>query len=130
MNHDFLNSANDILKNLDISLHSKIENSFVDNLLHELQSYLTKLQSASLLNTLPEHTILIFAKYDANFAVCFDYNEKKIYYVPQENIEGNKPEPGEPLKTYSSGKFYVDYTGIPVEEDKIEDYLHECEIAK
>lgn len=130
MNHDFLNSANDILKNLDISLHSKIENSFVDNFLHELQSYFTKLQSASLLSNLPKHTILTFAKYDGNFAVCFDYNKKKIYYVPQENIEGSKPEPGEVLKVYSPGKFYVDYTGIPAEKDKIEDYLHECDIAK
>lgn len=130
MNHDFFYSANAMLRNLDMSLHNKIENSSVDNFLHVLQDYLTKLQSSSLLGNLPEHAILTFAKYDGNFAVCFDYSQKKIYYVPQENIEGNKPEPGEVLKIYSSGKFYVDYTGIPAEESKIEDYLHECDIAK
>ena len=48
---------------------------------------------------------------------------KKILYGP-------KPEPGEALKWYSPGKFYVDYTAILAEQDKIEGYLSECTIAK
>ena len=48
---------------------------------------------------------------------------KKILYGP-------KPEPGEALKWYSPGKFYVDYTAILAEENKIEGYLSECTIAK
>ena len=48
----------------------------------------------------------------------------------KDNIVGSKPEPGEALKWYSPGKFYVDYTGIPAEEHKIDGYLSECTIAK
>lgn len=73
---------------------------------------------------------MTFAKYDGNFAQCFDYTNKKIYYLPKDNIVDSKPEPGEALKWYSPGKFYVDYTGILAEEHKIDDYLSECTIAK
>ena len=89
------------LSNLDKSVHSKIENSIVDNFLHDLQNALTKMNSSKLLEKLPWHTILTFAKYENNYAVCFDYNEKDIYYVPKENIVGNQPEIGEALKIYS-----------------------------
>jgi hypothetical protein len=130
MSHDFLDLVNDALTTLDHSIHNKIEGSFIDNFIHELQGHLDKLQSASLITSLPSTTILAFAKYDGNFAECFDYDERKIYYIPKDNIVGSKPEPGEALKWYSPGKFYVDYTGIPAEENKIDDYLSECTIAK
>lgn len=130
MPNDFLDLVNDSLTKLDNSIHNKIEGSFIDNFIHELQNHLDKLQSASLTGNLPSTTILAFAKYDGNFAQCFDYHDKKIYYLPKENIIGSKPEPGEVLKWYSPGKFYVDYTGIPAEEHKIDGYLSECTIAK
>lgn len=105
-------------------------NEIIKNFISELQNYIDKLQSAKLIPFLPKNTILTFAKYDDNFAVCFDYKERKIYYVPKKNIVGALPKVGEPLKFYSDDKFYVDYTGIVAEEDKIEDYLKECVIAK
>ena len=43
---------------------------------------------------------------------------------------GTLPEPGEALKINSPGKLYVDYTGIPVKENLINDILSECKIAK
>ncbi len=130
MTHDFFNTVNNALQGLDNSIHNKINDSFVDNLIHELQSYLTKLQSSTLLSTLRPYSLLTFAKNDGNFAVCFDYKEKKIYYVPESKIIGNKPEPGEALKINPNGTFHVDYTAILAEENKIDDYLQECTIAK
>ena len=130
MPDNLLSFANDSLTKLDHSIHNKIEGSIIDNFIHELQNHLTKLQSSSLLSSMSQDTILTFAKYDGNFAVCFDYNDKKIYYMPQKNIVGSKPEPGEVLKWHSPGKFYVDYTGIPAEENKIDSYLQECSIVK
>lgn len=130
MPDNLLSFANDSLTTLDHFIHDEIEGSFIDNFIHELQSHLSKIQSSSLLDSMSQHTILTFAKYDGDFAVCFDYNDKKIYYMPRENIVGSKPKPGEVLKWHSPSKFYVDYTGIPVEEKKIDDYLQECSIAK
>lgn len=130
MSNDFLNFVNDSLTNLDHSIHNKIEGSLVDNFIHELQNYLTKLQSASLLPSLNRYTILTCAEIDKNFATCFDYNEKKIYYVPIKNIEGNLPIPGDALKKYNNGNFYVDYTAIFTEPDMLKSSFAECEIAK
>lgn len=130
MPNDFLDLVGTSLTKLDNSIHNQIQGSYIDNFIHELKDHLAKLHSSSLLNSMPQHTILTFAKYDGNFAVCFDYNDKKIYYMPQENIVGSKPEPGEALKWYSPGKFYVDHTAILAEQDKIDSYLHECTIAK
>ncbi len=127
---NFLDSVNNSLTKLDNSIHSKIEGSLVDTFIHELQDYLDKIHSTSLLNTLPSNTILTFAKYDNNFAVCFDYNSKNIYYLPQKNIIGAKPIPGDALKVYSPGNFYVDYTAIFTEEDILQKSFQECSIAK
>lgn len=88
------------------------------------------MQSSTLLSSLRPYSLLTFAKNDGNFAVCFDYNNKKIYYVPGQKIIGNKPEPGEALKVNPNGTFNVDYTAILAEEDKIDTYLQECTIAK
>ena len=92
------------LSNLDKSIHSNIENSLIDNFLHELQDALTKMNSIKLIEKLPWHTTLTFAKYENNYAMCFDYNKGNIYYLPKENIVGNMPETGEALKFHSPRK--------------------------
>lgn len=130
MSINFLDFANDSLNILDKTIHNKIQGSLVDNFIHELQDYLTKLQSAALLPSLNRYTILTCAEIDKNFATCFDYNEKKIYYVPIKNIEGNLPIPGDALKKYNNGNFYVDYTAIFTEPDMLKSSFAKCEIAK
>lgn len=115
---------------LNISEIMNKPNTVIKEFINELQDYLDKIHSSKLLSTLPQHTILTFAKFDKSFAMCFDYNEKKIYYVPKEKIVGNLPKPGEALKFYSEDKFYVDTTAILAEENKINTYLKECNIAK
>lgn len=117
-------------KNLNTSEIINKSCSVINEFINELQDCFDKIHSSKLLSTLPQHTILTFAKFDNNFAVCFDYNEKKIYYVPKEQIVGNLPNPGEALKFYSEDKLYVDITAILAEENKIDDYLKECSIAK
>ena len=77
MTHDFFFFLNNALQGLDNSIHDKINGSIVDDFIHELQDYLTKLQSSTLLSSLRPYTLLTFAKNDGNFAVCFNYNEKK-----------------------------------------------------
>lgn len=123
MNFNFFNNILNNTTNLDNT------NSFISNFIDELKNNLAKKQSFEIAKNLPLHAILNFAKYDGNFALCFDFSNKKLYYIPKENIIGTKPEPGEVLKINSPGKFYVDYTGIPAKESKIENYLKECTIA-
>ena len=130
MTRDFFSTINNSLQGLDKSIHDQISGSIVDDFIHELQDYFTKLQSASSLSTLRPYSLLTFAKNDGNFAVCFDYKDKKIYYVPKQKIIGNKPEPGEALKVFPDGTFCVDYTAILAEESKLDEYLQECTIAK
>ncbi len=127
---NFLNLSKDSIKKIDKNIQNKKGEKVIDKFIHELQEYLIKLQSSTLVQNLPKDIILAFAKYDGNFAQCFDYNNKKIYYISKDNIVGPKPEVGETLKWYSPGKYYVDYTGIPAQESKIDDYLQECTIAK
>ena len=105
-------------------------NMVIKDFINELQTYLDKVHSNKLIFSLPKTTILTFAKFDENFAVCFDYKDKKIYYLSKDNIFGNLPKPGEALKFYSDDKLYVDYTAILAYENKIDDYLKECTIAK
>lgn len=105
------------------------KNSFVQNFINELKENLNKKQSFECAKNLPWHTTLNFAKFENNLAICFDSINKKIYYIPKENILGTKPEPGEVLKINSPGKFYVDYTGIPIKEFLIDETLNKCEIA-
>lgn len=114
---------------LNKSINTQKENSFINNFLAEIKENLAKKQSYEIAKTLPWNTILNFAKYDGNFAVCFDYNNKKTYYIPKNGILGTMPTPGEVLKINSPGRFYVDYTGIPAKESNIENYLKECKIA-
>lgn len=130
MSRDFLNIISNAVGELDKSLHNKINDSSIDTFIHELQNYITKLQSSNLLSSLNHSTILTCAEIDNNFATCFDYNEKKIYYVPTKNIEGNMPKPGDALKMYKNGNFYVDYTAIFTEPDILKSSFAECHIAK
>lgn len=118
----------DFLNNL-IQKPINSSNSIIGNFINELKDNLDKKQSFECAKNLPWHTTLNFAKFDNNFAVCFNYQDRKIYYIPKENIIGTKPEAGEVLKINSPGKFYVDYTGIPLKENKIESFLKECTIA-
>lgn len=120
-----LNFLNNILNKAD----TKKENSFINNFISEIKENLIKKQSYEISKTLPWNSILNFAKYDGNFAVCFDYNNKKTYYIPKSSILGTMPHPGEVLKINSPGRFYVDYTGIPAKESNIDNYLKECTIA-
>ena len=122
---------NNIFSNkLDMSIHNKSNNSFINNFVNELQNHIAKLQSASLLTSLNRYTILTCAEIDKNFATCFDYNEKKIYYVPTKNIVGNMPIPGDALKMDSNKNFYVDYTAIFTESAILKSSFSECHIAK
>ena len=128
--YDFLNMINNTISGLDKTIHDKMKDTCIDNFIHELQDYFTKLQSSTLLASLNRYTILTCAEIDKNFATCFDYNEKKIYYVPTKNIEGNMPVPGDALKMYQNGNFYVDYTAIFTGPDILKSSFAECEIAK
>ena len=127
MNHDFLSTLNNAIDGLDKSIHDKINGSVIDTFIHELQDYLTKLQSASLLPSLNRYTILTCAEIDNYFATCFDYNEKKIYYVLTKNIVGDMPQA---FKRMNDGTFYVDYTAIFTEPDILKSSFAESTIAK
>lgn len=120
----------DFLNNLMAKPIDSKNNSIIGNFINELKDNLNKKQSFECAKGLPWHTTLSFAKFDNNFAICFDNNTKTSYYIPKENIMGTLPEPGEILKINSPGKFYVDYTAIPVKENLINHILSECKIAK
>lgn len=91
------------------------------------QINLSILQSSSLLPSLNRYTILTCAEIDNYFATCFDYNEKKIYYVLTKNIVGDMPQA---FKRMNDGTFYVDYTAIFTEPDILKSSFAESTIAK
>ena len=92
MINDLLNFSSASLNLIDSRFHNGIENSFVDSFIHELQNYLKLKESNKILKNLSSNLDLHFAKFDSNFAVCFNYNKKAIFNIPKEYISGALPE--------------------------------------
>ncbi len=127
---DLKDMSYDVLKGLDSLIHDKEGLEVVDNFIHELGESITKSNSERFLDDISIYTSLNFAGFEEDYAVCFDYNNKDIYYIPKDRIEGNMPEIGEVLKKDKDNNFYVDYTGIPINEQDVEKYIEECKIKR
>ena len=127
--NDFLNFSLNSLNLLDNQIHDKIHGSFVDNFIHELQSYLELQITDKILENIPKNTNLHFAKFEGDYAVCFGYSAKTIYNIPKSYIKGNAPEVGDSIKIVSPKDFRVDYTGIPANPNNIDSLLNECSYA-
>lgn len=127
---DIKDISYDMLKNLDNIVHDKNELEIVDNFIHELEDSITKSNSERFLDDISIYTCLNFARFEDDYAVCFDYNDKDIYFIPKDKIAGNMPEIGEVLKKDQNNNFYVDYTGIPISEEDVEKYMEECKIKR
>lgn len=127
--NDFLNFSLNSLNLLDNKIHDNIKGSFVDDFIHELQNHLELQTSNTILENLPKNTKLHFAKFEGNFAVCFDYSSKTIYNIPKSYLKGTSPEVGDAIKKVSSKDFRVDSTGIPANSNNIDKLLNECNYA-
>lgn len=123
---DFLNFSLNSLNLLDKQIHDNIKGTFIDDFIHELQSYLEFQANDKIVESLPDNANLHFAKFEDNYAVCFDYSSKTIYNIPKSYLKGASPEVGEAIKKFSSKDFRVDYTGIPANANDIDKFLSEC----
>lgn len=124
--NDFLNFSLNSLNLLDKQIHDNIKGTFVDNFIHELQNYLELQANDKILENLPNNTNLHFAKFEEDYAVCFDYSSKTIYNIPKSYLKGTNPEIGDCIKKVSSKDFRIDSTGIPANPNNIEKLLSEC----
>lgn len=124
--NDFLNFSLNSLNLLDNKLHEKIKDTLVDNFIHELQNYLELQANTKILESLPKNTNLHFAKFEGNFAVCFDYSSKTLYNIPKSYLKGPYPEIGDALTIISSKEFSINSTGIPANPNNINEILDEC----
>lgn len=124
--NDFLNFSLNSLNLLDNHIHDNIKGTLVDDFIHELQNYLELQSTDKILEGLPNNTNLHFAKFEGNYAVCFDYSSKTIYNIPNSYLKGTSPEIGDAIKKISSKDFRVDSTGIPANPDNIDNLLNEC----
>ena len=127
--NDFLNFSLNSLNLLHNKIHDNINGSLVDKFIHELQNYLELQSNDKILENLPDNTNLHFAKFEGNFAVCFDYSFKTIYNIPRSYLKGSTPEVGEAIKKVSSKDFRVDTTGISANANDIDRLLSECSYA-
>ena len=57
---DLFNSLDKSLTNLDKAIHPKMESSFIDNFIHELQNHLSKMNAVNLLPKLHWMTSPVF----------------------------------------------------------------------
>ena len=127
--NDFFNYSLNSLNLLHNKIHDNINGSLVDNFIHELQNYLELQSNDKILENLPDNTNLHFAKFEGNFAVCFDYSSKTIYNIPKSYLNESNPEVGEAIKKVSSKDFRVDTTGISANANDIDRLLSECSYA-
>ena len=127
--NDFLNFSLNNLNLLDNKIHDNIKGTFVDNFIHELQDYLEFQTNDKILENLPDNTNLHFAKFEDDYAICFDYSSKTIYNIPKSYLNDSTPEVGEAIKKVSSKDFRVDTTGISANANDIDKLLSECSYA-
>lgn len=127
--NDFLNFSLNSLNLLDNQIHDNIKGSFLDDFIHELQNHLELQSIDKILENLPNNTHLHFAKFEDNYAVCFDYSSKTIYNIPKSYLKGTSPEVGDAIKKVSSKDFRVYSTGIPANPNNIDNLLNECSYA-
>lgn len=127
--NDFLNFSLNSLNLLDNKIHDNIKGTFVDNFIHELQDYLESQTNEKILENLPNNTNLHFARFENNYAICFDYSSKVIYNIPKSYLNDSTPEVGEAIKKVSSNDFRVDTTGISANANDIDKLLNECSYA-
>ena len=127
--NDFLNFSLNSLNLLDNQIHDNIKGTLVDDFIHELQNYLELQSIDKILESLPKNSKLHFAKFEDNYAVCFDYSSQTIYNIPKSYFKGTSPEIGVPILKVSSKDFRIDYTGIPANAKNIDKLLNECSYA-
>ena len=127
--NDFLNFSLNNLNLLDNKIHDNIKGTFVDNFIHELQDYLEFQTNDKILENLPDNTNLHFAKFEDDYAICFDYSSKTIYNIPKSYLNDSTSEIGEAIKKVSSKDFRVDTTGISANANDIDKLLSECSYA-
>lgn len=127
--NNFLNFSLNSLNLLDNKIHESIKGTFIDNFIHELQDYLKLQETNSILKSLPKNTNLHFAKFEGNYAICFDYSKKTIYNIPKSYIKGQRPEVGDAIRVISSNDFRLDYSGISANPNNIDSLLNECSYA-
>ena len=123
---NFLNFSLNSLNLLDNKIHDNIKGTIVDDFIHELQNYLKIQKTNSILENIPKNSNLHFAKFEGDYAICFDYSTKTIYNIPKSYIKGNHPEIGDAIRAISSNDFRVDYSGIPANPKDINSLLNEC----
>lgn len=127
--NNFLNFSHDTLNLLDNKFHDKIKGSFINNFINDLQNYLELQKNNKILERIPKYTKLSFARFEKDYAVCFDYSNQLIYNIPKTSIKGALPEPGEVLEVFSANNIQVDYTGILANKNEIDMLLNECSYA-
>ena len=127
--NEFLNFSYNALNLLDNKFHKNIEGTLIDSFIHELQDSLKLQEANSILEKIPRNANLHFAKFEENYAVCFDYSSKTVYNIPKSYIKGKEPEIGDAIKAISSKDFRIDSTGIPVNPKDIDTLLNECTYA-
>ena len=127
--NDFLNFSLNSLNLLDNKIHDNIKGTFIDDFIHELQNYLEFQTNDKILENLPNNTNLHFARFEGNYAICFDYSSKTIYNIPKSYLQGVTPEIGDAIKKVSLKDYRVDTTGIPANANNIDKLLNDCSYA-
>ena len=90
-----------------------------------MQNHLELQTNNEILEKLPKNANLHFAKFESDYAICFDYSSKTIYSIPKSYLKGTTPKIGEPLKKVSSKDFRINKSGIPANPKHINNFLKE-----
>jgi len=89
--NDFFNSLENTFNNrlykLDLSLHNKIRDTFVDDFIHELRDYLNKTDALHQLSKLPKDTIFSVNELEDNYISC--YSNEIHYDIPRDMVDSN-----------------------------------------
>lgn len=89
--NDFFNSLgnnlNDGLKKLDLSIHDKVKDTFIDDFIHDLRQHLFIADSIYQLNKLPKDTTFSVNELEDNYISC--YSNEIHYDIPRDMVDSN-----------------------------------------
>jgi len=98
------NTLNNVLFNVDKSLHNKIKDTPVDNFIHELSSYLDRSDAIYNLSKLPKNTKLEFNDTENGALEC--YYQNKRYYIPEDLVDYSNKKDFYFLQLQNDGKYH------------------------
>lgn len=113
------------LNSIDNALEKNVEfydNSFVDNFIDELKSYLSITENLEQLEKTSDNNFFTLDRYEGNYAVCENRTTGEMYDIPKFLVDSHAKD-GDILKL-TNGKFEIDFKETEKQKEIVRDLIN------